>query len=172
MIGQIFPDLQTFIERGGWVLNWLLILSFVLWALILERLIYFTFSHGGAVKAAKQYWAGVQDKRSWAGHALRDELIGKVRLSAEKNINFIKALVALAPLLGLLGTVTGMIEVFDVMGATGASNARLMSAGVSKATIPTMAGMVVAISGILFSTQLERRAQREAQKVADELDYE
>lgn len=172
MIGQFFPELQTFLERGGWVLNWLLILSFVLWALILERVIYFLVSHKGTVAAAKQHWAAVQDKRSWAGHAIREELIGKVREAAQRNITFIKAAVALAPLLGLLGTVTGMIEVFDVMGATGASNARLMSAGVSKATIPTMAGMVVAISGIAFSTQLERHSQRVSQSVADELDYD
>ena len=63
----------------------------------------------------------------------------------------VKTLVALCPLLGLLGTVTGMIEVFDVMAIAGSGNARAMAAGVSKATIPTMAGMVAAISGLYFS---------------------
>jgi biopolymer transport protein ExbB len=59
--------------------------------------------------------------------------------------------------------------VFDVMAATGSGNARAMASGVSKATIPTMAGMVASISGLYFSTALDRRSRREVQKVADEL---
>jgi biopolymer transport protein ExbB len=71
---------------------------------------------------------------------------------------------------GLLGTVTGMIEVFDVMASTGSGNARGMAAGVSKATLPTMAGMVAALSGMLFSIQLERFARDESERVADSLE--
>jgi biopolymer transport protein ExbB len=74
-------------------------------------------------------------------------------------------------MLGLLGTVTGMIEVFDVM-AGGSGNARGMAAGVSKATLPTMAGMVAAISGMVFSVQLRRFANDEAERVADGLELE
>jgi biopolymer transport protein ExbB len=81
----------------------------------------------------------------------------------------IKTLVALCPLLGLLGTVTGMIEVFDVMAIAGSGNARAMASGVSKATIPTMAGMVAALSGLLLSAQIERFARDEGQRVADHL---
>ena len=66
-----------------------------------------------------------------------------------KNINQIKGLVALCPLLGLLGTVTGMIEVFDVMAYTGTGNPRAMASGVSKATLPTMTGLVISISGLI-----------------------
>ena len=82
----------------------------------------------------------------------------------------IKTLVAIAPLLGLLGTVTGMIEVFDVMALSGSSNARLMAGGVFKATIPTMAGMVAALSGLFFSSQLDRRSKRETAQFADSLE--
>ena len=57
-------------------------------------------------------------------------------------------------MLGLLGTVTGMIEVFDVMAISGSGNARGMAGGVSQATLPTMAGMVAALSGMIFSIQL------------------
>lgn len=38
-------------------------------------------------------------------------------------------------MIGLLGTVTGMISVFDVMAVQGTSNARLMAAGISMATM-------------------------------------
>ena len=72
-------------------------------------------------------------------------------------------------MLGLLGTVTGMIEVFDVM-ASGGGNTRGMAAGVSKATLPTMAGMVAAISGMLFSIQLEHFAEARTAQEQEQLD--
>ena len=72
---------------------------------------------------------------------------------------YIKTLVAAAPLFGLLGTVTGMVEVFDVMAITGSSNARAMAAGISKATLPTMSGMVASLSGLFFIAQLESRSK-------------
>ena len=81
----------------------------------------------------------------------------------------IKTLVALCPLLGLLGTVTGMISVFDVMSFSGGANARGMAAGVSKATLPTMAGMVAALSGLFFSNMIERYVYNETGRVADRL---
>lgn len=75
-----------------------------------------------------------------------------------KNISYIKTLVALCPLMGLLGTVTGMIAVFEVMALVGTGNARLMADGISMATIPTMAGMVGALSGICMVRLLEKYA--------------
>ncbi len=88
-----------------------------------------------------------------------------------RSIPIIKALISLCPLLGLLGTVTGMIEVFDVMALAGGGNSRAMAAGVSKATIPTMAGMVAALSGLVLGVQLDRFAERETERVADHLAY-
>jgi len=66
----------------------------------------------------------------------------------------------LAPLFGLLGTVTGMIEVFQVMAFSGGGDARAMAGGVSKATLPTMAGMVVALSGVFASIYLNSASTR------------
>ena len=54
-----------------------------------------------------------------------------------------------------------MIEVFDVMAISGSGNARSMASGVSKATIPTMAGMVGALSGVFASTWLNRKVKTE-----------
>jgi biopolymer transport protein ExbB len=45
-----------------------------------------------------------------------------------------------------------------------------MAAGVSKATLPTMAGMVAAISGMLFHIQLERFAADASERAADHLE--
>ena len=54
----------------------------------------------------------------------------------------------------------------------GSGNARGMAAGVSKATLPTMAGMVAAISGMIFSVQIQRYARDEAQRVEDSLEID
>ena len=47
-----------------------------------------------------------------------------------------------------------------------------MAAGVSKATIPTMAGMVGALSGLFAITYLKRYAQRESELIEDGLTTE
>jgi biopolymer transport protein ExbB len=47
-----------------------------------------------------------------------------------------------------------------------------MAAGVSKATLPTMAGMVAAISGMIFSVQIQRYARDESQRVEDSLEID
>ena len=79
---------------------------------------------------------------------------------------------ALCPLLGLMGTVTGMIEVFDVMAISGTGNARSMAAGVSKATIPTMAGMVGALSGVFLVTIISRAVANRVESLEDQLTME
>ncbi len=96
-------------------------------------------------------------------------MISEINMGLNQNIHMIKTLVALCPLIGLMGTVTGMIEVFEVMAIMGSGNARAMAAGVSKATIPTMAGMVAALSGVFMSTYVERRAKRAAERLEDSL---
>ena len=75
-------------------------------------------------------------------------------------------------LLGLLGTVTGMIEVFDVMAAAGNSNPRAMASGVSKATIPTMSGMIASLSGVLGSTLLKQKVDTEVGLFEDHLTFD
>ena len=97
------------------------------------------------------------------------DLLSSKHCSTDQRLPLIKTLVALCPLLGLLGTVSGMIEVFEVMAIAGSGNARAMASGVSRATIPTMAGMVASLSGLIFSVQLEKRAKVEAEQMAEHL---
>ena len=56
-----------------------------------------------------------------------------------------------------------------LMAITGSSNVKSMANGVSMATIPTMAGMVVALSGILFEKRLELSIKYHKQKLELEL---
>ena len=96
-------------------------------------------------------------------------MISEFTMSANQYLPIIKTLVALCPLLGLMGTVTGMIEVFDVMAVSGSGNARSMASGVSKATIPTMAGMVGALSGVFLVTLLNQKVTSEVEDLEDNL---
>ena len=99
--------------------------------------------------------------------SVRRQLISEVTQDARRYIVLIKTLMAVLPLLGLLGTVTGMIQVFDVMAFTGTGNARLMAGGVSAATIPTMSGLVAALSGLYLATHLEQSADTKVKRAED-----
>jgi biopolymer transport protein ExbB len=85
--------------------------------------------------------------------------MASIKKVSSKNIRLLEGLLGMCPMLGLLGTVYGMIEVFDVLAVMGSGNPRAMSTGVAKATIPTMAGMTVALSGLYFRFDLNNRIE-------------
>jgi len=165
-----YEGLQQFLGQGGPVLFWIMLATFIMWTFIVERYSYYYFAHKPLKKRLSSEWDARTNKRSWRSRAIRDDLISQVKESSGQNVAIIKTLVAIAPLLGLLGTVTGMINVFDVMALSGSSNARTMAGGVFQATIPTMAGMVSALSGLYFTNQLDRRSKRETALFSDTLD--
>jgi biopolymer transport protein ExbB len=168
-LNEAFDAIRQFMERGGDVLFLILAVTFIMWVLIVERLWYFTLEFKKQKNRVIDAWESRSERRSWYAHKIRTAMISEVNDNLNQGIGLIKTLVALCPLVGLLGTVTGMIEVFDVMGSQGSSNARAMAAGVSKATIPTMAGMVAALSGVFLSTYIERVAKRESERLEDSL---
>ena len=55
------------------------------------------------------------------------------------------------------------------MAIAGSGNARSMASGASKATIPTMAGMVGALSGVFAATWLTRMVKSERTHLEDAL---
>ena len=164
-----FYLVRDFLETGGRVLVFILLTTFFMWSLMLERFIYFRFIHPKRAEEVLDEWEERSEHSSWEAHQVRRMLIGRMSFELNRNVSMIRTFVALCPLLGLLGTVTGMIEVFDVMAIAGSGNARALASGVSRATIPTMAGMVAAISGLIFSVQIERYASDEAERIADEM---
>ncbi|NOX27797.1 MAG: MotA/TolQ/ExbB proton channel family protein [Gammaproteobacteria bacterium] len=156
-----FAAVRDFLELGGEVLVAIAVLLLIMWALIIERMFYLFGAHRKQVQIALAIWEAREERKSWHAHRIRERLISMVSQGLEKNLNILATCVALCPLLGLLGTVWGMIEVFEVMALSGSGNARAMASGVSKATIPTMAGMVAALSGLAISAFLQSRAKRE-----------
>ncbi len=160
---------RDFIETGGNVLLVIAFVTGVMWTLIIERFWYFRSGHRAEVERVRKTWEAREDRDSWHAQAIRRLLVSQVKLKLTRGLGLIKTIVALCPMLGLLGTVTGMIEVFDVMAISGTGNTRAMASGVSKATIPTMAGMVAALSGLVFGVQLARFARHEGERIADRL---
>jgi biopolymer transport protein ExbB len=160
---------QEFFDTGGDVLFVIFLATFVMWTLIVERYWFLRTGYRRLVREVVEEWYTRSERTSWPAHQVRRMMVSQISRELNRTVPLIKTLVALCPLLGLLGTVTGMVEVFDVMAVAGSGNPRAMASGVSRATIPTMAGMVAALSGFIFSVQLDRRVRDEAERVADEL---
>ena len=171
-MSQMILDVQAFLETGGPVLNFIGFVTIVMWTLMLERFWYNYRVFPGKADEVQREWQARDDHSSWAAHQIRRLKVSELRMDLEDGLAYIRVLVALCPLLGLLGTVTGMIEVFDVMAIAGSGNAKAMAGGVSKATIPTMAGMVAALSGLILSARLEQFAADEGERLADRLEIE
>ncbi|MEE4301781.1 MAG: MotA/TolQ/ExbB proton channel family protein [Pseudomonadales bacterium] len=168
MLTDAYYAIVTFMERGGPVLPLIAILTFVMWTLIFERFWFFQTEYKDIVKRAVDKWEGRAERRSWTAHQIREALISEAAEKISGTLPFILTLVAIAPMFGLLGTVTGMVSVFDAM-ATQGGNARSMAAGVQMATIPTMAGMVASLSGVLGTTVLSRKVEFETELFQDHL---
>lgn len=164
-----FAAIGAFIDQGGFLMYWIAALTFLMWTLIFERAWYFKGGLKGDVQQALASWEARKERKSWNAHQIRAAMISRMSGKINSNMDMIVTLIALCPLMGLMGTVTGMIEVFSVLSLTGGGDAKSMAGGVSKATIPTMAGMVAALSGIFANTYLARIAEREDHLFADHL---
>ncbi len=164
-----YEAIRDFLELGGPVLRVIAVVILVMWILILERLIYFRTGLQELMQQALNEWEQRAERRSWHAEQVREQIISEVRVAANRGLPMVQTLNALCPLLGLLGTVTGMIAVFDVMAVSGTGNVRSMADGVSMATIPTMAGMVGALSGVFLVTALNRMARRRIAFLEDDM---
>ena len=168
-LADSFVAIRDFMELGGPVLRWIAVVILVMWVLIIERLLYFRLPMKTMSEEIHEIWESRPERKSWNAHMIRERMISQFSMATNSGIPMIQTLVALCPLMGLMGTVTGMIKVFEVMAASGSGNVRAMAAGVSQATVPTMAGMVGALSGVLLVTLLTRRAAREVEFLEDSL---
>jgi biopolymer transport protein ExbB len=166
-----FGSIRDFFEAGGYVLWGVFAAAVLLWTFIVERLIYFRTDLPRRMDEVREAWAKRTDHTSWYARRIRERMLSEFSMDVNRNVGMVKVCTAVAPLFGLLGTVTGMISVFDVMANLGTGNARAMASGVSMATLPTMAGMVVALSGLYFTASLPKRAKDALEELADELRY-
>lgn len=165
-----FPATQwllDFMAQGGPVLYGILLVSIMLWSLILERLWFFYVTLPRSNRRLADEWNQRSDHKSWIARKIRESMISRQQQASETFLPTVGILIAVCPLMGLLGTVTGMVSVFDVLAVTGTGNARAMASGISQATIPTMAGLVVALTGLYFRTRFNRLSQSGTLKLAE-----
>jgi biopolymer transport protein ExbB len=165
----MLADVSGFLASGGPVLYGILAISIVLWILILDRYWFFSKESQKLCDSHQQSWHGLKSHDDWNALKIRSLIISKVAIEFERYRSTITLLVVICPLMGLLGTVTGMINVFDVMAVTGTGNARAMASGISMATVPTMAGMVVSLIGLYFKTRFDSMAKKQLDIFKDRL---
>ncbi len=162
-----YEGLRAFMALGGGVAYPLATVSIAMWFLIFERILYTRLEHPRRRSVAVEAWRSRPDRRSWYARQIRSVDISELMVAYERGLIILRSLIAVCPLLGLLGTVLGMLEVFDVVAISGNGNVRAMAAGVSQATVSTMMGMVVALSGLYFGERLRRGADAERRRLED-----
>jgi biopolymer transport protein ExbB len=162
-------QIQLLLENGGTVLWLILLASLLMWTMIIERYVFIYWLHPKEFKTTIKQWHQRQDRRSWYAQQIRQGMITENSVSLNRYLMSIRTLTVALPMLGLLGTVDGMIQTFDVMTVFGTGNARGTAGGISVALITTMGGLLTALSGLYFITQLEQRVNREVHNVADAL---
>lgn len=145
-----------FLDAGGVVLMILFGFSLLFFTIALEKWFYirFVFSKTMAdVNAPEADTPFYQANKGWQQRQAHLAMRSKLRLALFNNVSLLKVIIAIFPLLGLLGTITGMIAVFDAMQAFG-TNAKAMAGGISLATIPTMAGMFLAVIALFVYSRI------------------
>ncbi len=159
--------ISELLESGGGVLWLILFVSISLWSLICERLMFFKRVYPKLRNSWVSRWQReARHCKQKKAFYIKNCLLSEAKISMERSLAIIKMLIAICPMLGLLGTVVGMIHVFDVMAVTGNGNARSMASGISQATISTMAGMVIAISGLYFHQLIKKTIEDNIHQLA------
>ena len=161
--------IDNFFISGGPVLYLIAGMNLLMWVLIFERLWFYQFNYKKLAVNAIKEWDARDERRSWYALAIRDKVISEIHIQVNQNLALIKTLIMLAPLFGLLGTVTGMIEVFTVLSITGGGDAKSMAGGVSRATIPAMAGMVTLLAGLFANIYLTKKAKQKRKYIEEHL---
>jgi biopolymer transport protein ExbB len=168
---QPYLAVTELVEGGGPFVVWIFLSCLVMWVLVFERWLYFSFVLPRESAKALARWRERNDHTSWCARQIRQAMISRFRTGMTTNMRLLKVLVPLAPLLGLVGTVSGMLEVFDSMALRGSADARTMASGVSHAMICTMTGLAVSITGLYPVYYFDSRARREAELLADAFEF-
>ncbi len=180
-MSEILTSARDLFQSGGPVLVLLAAISVWMWALILGKWLELSRMRKREQPLDRCLRARDEKKAEFPGAQWQKEILDRVehyrdsgiqpdkRIMAdlqrslgrrvERFVPTILVLAAAAPLLGLLGTVEGMIETFRVISASGTSEAKSLSTGISQALITTQTGLVVAVPGLVLGNFLRRRAQ-------------
>ena len=181
---------SDYLAGGGVVMIPLMIVSVVMWALIINRVLFFRRLYRRNMKwpTALEHVRShrIPDRSRYRGiisvlvteflkrksgerqldRYILDETVVWLVSSTDRYLAIIGVLAGIAPLMGLLGTVTGMIATFDSIAIFGTGNTRAMAGGISEALITTQTGLLVAIPGVYMKNFLVRRSENLKQRAA------
>ncbi|HTR01152.1 MAG TPA: MotA/TolQ/ExbB proton channel family protein [Candidatus Acidoferrum sp.] len=166
-----YHAVSELIGRGGPFVFWIFAAGVLMWAIILERYLFFFSVLPKLSGKIIEQWSARKDHTSWCARQIRQMLISRANAAMTGNFPLMQVLVPLSPLLGLVGTVSGMLEVFDSMSLRGSADAKTMATGVSHAMVCTMTGLAVSISGLYPVHYFRTRARRETELLSDKLSF-
>lgn len=89
-----------------------------------------------------------------------DEVDIAVLSIVDRRIQYLKTLVAAAPLTGLLGTVTGMLVTFAGISQSAGQTVDMVAFGISQALITTQTGLMIALPGLFVVLLVQRRKHK------------
>jgi len=169
---------MSLIIAGGWTMVPLLLISIVVCAIVIDRMLVYSWNPMPStdqlkslidfLKSGKEKEAGkILGSYSWLSsfssaienRQMSPELyennvveeILDIRAFLEKRLSLLNTLAKIAPLLGLLGTVIGMIQTFSVVASLSKGiNMEALADGIWQALITTATGLIIAIPAILL----------------------
>jgi biopolymer transport protein ExbB len=182
-------------HAGEWIMWPILLLSFVMFTVIVERLLFIMRENRHREPDVVEKMLESVERRDIDGALAvgkkSKDLIARilvyslsnreyslsnafVRASGQELARYQQGMAILdtgitaAPLLGLLGTVTGMMRTFGALGTGDVSGAMgAITGGVAEALIATMCGLGIAIIGLFPFNYLNARAEQAKQEVTD-----
>ncbi len=189
MTMDFFYHMAGYIRNGGVVMVPILLVSFSMWVLIFNRVLFMGRLHARNISRQEagelvrdNVWPDADFQgansvlvREFLAHRsqdpdldefILDEAVLRLNTSLDRYLSVITVLSAVAPLLGLLGTVVGMMHTFEVITLFGTGNARAMASGISVALITTQTGLMVSIPGLYMSGWLQKRSMNLKNRIA------
>lgn len=181
---DFFTQSAELFHKGGPVMYFLLLCSLFVVAIAAERFLY--FRHAGLnmqafrsqlqplleKKCAEEAAQLCEQTPAAAGKVMAEGLRayqrgGNVENSLEsaaalvaarlrEHLNYLSAIVTMAPLLGLLGTVIGMINSFSVFNVQ-AGQPLAITGGVGEALVATATGLCIAVVALIAHTYFSQR---------------
>ena len=139
----------NWIEKGGLIMQFLLLVNCLGWALMLWKgITIFMFNK----KLNEHKDSFLKFVSSFKSEHLTLNEGEKLNLALfhfmdplYTGLNTIRIIASISPLIGLLGTVIGILNSFTVISQKGLDNPNLFAEGISLALITTVGGLIVAI---------------------------
>jgi len=176
---------------GGWMMWPLALVSVMVTAIIIERILLFSscpfpardfterlekavegdtaplLEAMGRIALLKRFSGLMASTHPQREASLRIEGEAVVR-KLEKHLSMLSILARLAPLMGLLGTVLGMISTFsEIASAQAGVNMNQLAGGIWQALITTAAGLVIAIPALFFLHHFQSRVNSVASALSE-----